>query len=122
MDPLKANFKHLLWFHGSHRAKALQGVAADPAVEFIDLLIVEAGVGLGKGHQLGGELSIPKRKGVVGEQVGAAPAARLGIDQHGIQAEGIQLVLPPMPSLAPLQVGGVQRLEHQSFGGMGPGL
>jgi len=127
LQPLKGQLKHLQRLHGLHRPKPLGGVAADPAVQGRDLLVVQARIGLGEAHQLcravasaGGP--IPQPEGVVGEQVGAAAAAGLGIEQHRIQAVGIALVFPPVTPPASGQVGQGEGLQHQPLGAGGGGL
>ena len=120
LQPLKGKLKYLQGLHGPHRPEALGCVTADPAIQRRDLAIVEAGVGLGETHQLA--LGIPEPKGVIGEQVGAAATAGLGVEQHRIEGVGVALVLPPVAPLAARQVGRGEGLEHQPFGGGVGGL
>ena len=114
LDAFKRQFEHLQRFHRPHRPEALGGVGTDPAVEGADLIVIESGVGLGEGHQL--SLAIPEAKAVVGVEVGALPAAGLGVEQHGIEPQRFEFVFPPVPALASHLIGRVERLEHQSFG------
>ena len=58
---------------------------------------------------------VPDAKGVVGEQAGAAPAARLRVDEHRVDGERIDLPLPPVAALAPDAVDGRQSFQHQAF-------
>ena len=71
----------------SNRTKALGGVGADPAIHLPDLAIVEARVGLGEGHQLA--LVIPEAKAVVGVEVRPPTTPGLGVEQDGIEVEGL---------------------------------
>ena len=122
MDALKADFKHQLGFQGPCRPEALQGVASDPAVQLEDFGIVEAGIGLGEGHQLRLFSVGPEAEGVVGEEVGATPTAGLGIEEHRIEGHRLQLVFPPVAAFAAAQVGRFRLFDHQPFGVVLTGL
>ena len=122
MDALKADFKHQLGFQGSCRPEALQGVASDPAVKLEDFGIVEAGIGLGEGHQLRLFSVGPEAEGVIGEQVGASPTAGLGIEEYCVEGHRLQLVLPPVAALASAQIRRFRLFEHQAFGVVLTGL
>jgi hypothetical protein len=50
-----------------------------------------------------------------------AAAAAAGVEQHRIEPQRLQLVLPPGTPLAAHQVGGVEGLEHQPLGAGRPG-
>src|SRR6201991_88910 len=43
----EGEFEHVYRFDGAHGAEAFDGMRADPAVELVDLAVVESGIGLG---------------------------------------------------------------------------
>ena len=88
-----------------------RGRPHDP-VEFHDLRIGQARIGLGHRHQ---PAVVPDAEGVVAVEAGAATVSRLRVEQHGIDLERLDLPLPPVTADAAHAVGTRSPLEHESF-------
>ena len=88
-----------------------RGRPHDP-VEFHDLRVGQAGIGLGHRHE---PAVVPDTKRVVAVQTGAATMPGLCIKEHGIDLERLDLPLPPVASDAAHAVGTAPSLEHESF-------
>ena len=88
-----------------------RGRPHDP-VEFHDLRVGEAGVGLGHRHE---PAIVPDTKRVVAVQAGAATMPGLCIEEHGIDLERLDLPLPPVAADAAHAVGAAPSLEHEPF-------
>src|SRR3954467_5587697 len=100
-DALKSEFEHVHRFDVANRPEALPGVAPDPLVHLRDFVVRQARVRLGDGDKLS---LVPDTERVVGQQARPSSAARLRIDQHGINRVRIDLPFPPVSAAPPYAV------------------
>src|SRR5690606_37160376 len=96
-DAFESDFEHQLWLYGLHRAELLDAVRLYPTVYLRDLLIGEAAISFRKRYQC---VAVPNGKTVISIESAAFAAALLGIDEHGVDRQWIDLPLPPVPAPA----------------------
>ena len=77
-----------------------------------NLLVRQPRVRLGDRHELAG---VPDAEGVVGQEARAPAAARLRVDQHGVDRVRIDLPLPPVAAPSSDAVRRRPALEHQAL-------
>ncbi|MNN38145.1 hypothetical protein D3C81_1521280 [compost metagenome] len=126
-NAFEAQFEHQGRCHAAHGAERFHGGFADDRVNLAHLFVAQPRIGLGEWDQCssgraGGR--VPDGEGVVAVEAGAAAMATLGVDQHGIDAEGVDLPLPPGAHVfgAPHAIQGLALLEHQAFDAQAAGL
>jgi len=113
LQPLECELEHLDRLDAAHRAEALEGMAADPAIDLADLLVGKSRVGLGERDERA--VVVAYRERVVGEQRRATSAAGLRVDEHGVDRIRVDLPFPPRPARATDTVRGVPALQHDAF-------
>ncbi len=90
-------------------------------IEFLELLVGKARIGLAHGQQLGAAgpvgigLAVPAAKCIVGIEAGPFATPALGIHQHAVDQQRVTFPLVPQACLAPWDIGTVAPLEHQAF-------
>ena len=93
VDRIEGDFEHQALLDLAHRPEALDRVAADPAVEPLQLLVGEAEIGLADRKQL--TLVGPAAERVVAVVARALARAALRIHQHAIGGQRIALPFVP---------------------------
>ena len=83
-DTIEGELEHLLRHDLPYRPEALDRVAPDPPVQGENLRIAQAGTSLGDRYQ---RVVLPDREGIVGEQIGAAIAARLRVHHDRVDPQ-----------------------------------
>ena len=105
--------------------EALDRVVAHPAVELLQFLVGEAGIGLAHRHQLAAGCAgvvhhrAPAAEGEIGIEGRALAVAALGIHQHRVDDEGVALPLEPVALDAAGDVGALPALQHQALDAAG---
>ena len=102
-DALETELEYVDRLHVAHRPEPLAGVTADPLVQIGDFLVRQSRVRLGDWHELA---VVPDAERVIGEEARALAAARLRVDQDGIDGVRIDFPLPPITALASDAIGG----------------
>ena len=97
----------------------LERGGADDPVEFHDLGVGEARVGLRHCHQL---VAIPEPQRVIAMEPRAAAVAGLGVEQHGVDFQRLDLPLPPVAPGAAHAIRAGSTLEHQPLHATPPRL
>src|SRR5258705_3404624 len=111
LDSLESQLEDQLRLHRAHRAEALERVPADEGVHLADLLVGEAGVGLGEGDELA---LLPDAECVVGVEARALAVALLRVDEDGVERGRLDLSLPPLPPRPPHPVGRIAALQPRA--------
>src|SRR5215204_2430163 len=111
-DAFEAELEDVDRLDVAHRPEALERMPSNPAIHLGDLLVRQAGIGLRDRHELA---FVPDAEGVVGQQAGALAAARLRVDEHGVDRVGLDLPFPPVAALPADRVSRGRALEHESF-------
>src|SRR5436190_11512740 len=150
IDSLEAQLEHEARPDAAHGAELLERRRPDDAVDDLELRAGEAGVRLGEGDELkrafarrlapadgvdgglrlGGvdRPAVPNREGVVGVDARAPAVTRLRVEKHAVDAERIDLPLPPraggevvlLPAAGAIACLAV--LEHQALDATGARL
>lgn len=106
-------------FDVTNRPEALARVAADPSIELRDLLVRKSRVRLRDRDELA---VVPHAEGVIGKQARALAAARLRVDEDGVDRKGIDLPLPLVAAFAAHAVRRVEALQHETLDAAGAGF
>ena len=109
VHPLERDLDHQLGRDRAHGAEAFGGVVADEAVEFAQLLVGKAEIGLADRHQVGAR---PQAEGEVRIEPRPLPVAALRVHHHRVHDARVALPLEPRAARAAADVSGVAPLDH----------
>ena len=77
-----------------HGAETVDGMAANPSIDFENLFVGQARIRFGDGHEFGVAVG-PDAEGVIGKQARAPAVTGLGGDHHAIERVRLDFELPP---------------------------